>query len=307
MISRCLLLNNITGLHIEPTNICTLKCPGCSRTDLIEQWPQHWKNHSIDIGQLMQFLDVDLAGKFVQLCGNYGDPIYHPNFIELVTALKDRRAQIKIVTNGSYKTAVWWTELNDILDCEDTITFSIDGIPDNFTTYRINADWPSIEQGIKISAASHCKTEWKYIPFSYNQNNVEQAKQLSESLGIDKFLVEPSNRFNEKTAHFKPTDTLINFKYQAQTEWKIGSQLDIDPLCDNGYQHFISADGHYVPCCMLSDYRFYYKNIFGKHKTEYNIANTTLTTILSGPKVVEFYNTLDQQRGCQYFCPKNAG
>jgi len=141
----------------------------------------------------------------------------------------------------------------------------------------------------------------------YNQNNIEQAKQLSESLGIDEFFVDPSNRFNEKTARFKPTDDLINFKYQLQTTWKNSDRLNIDPLCDNGSQHFVSADGHYVPCCMLSDYRFYYKNMFGKHKTEYNIANTTLTTILSAPKVVEFYNTLEQQRGCQYFCPKNPG
>jgi hypothetical protein len=55
---------------------------------------------------------------------------------------------------------------------------------------------------------------------------------------------------------------------------------------------------------MLSDFRFYYKTTFGKNKKEYSIANTTLTDILGQPKVVEFYNTLNEQRGCQYFCPK---
>ena len=298
------MMNNVTGIHIEPTNICTLKCPGCARTDFLEQWPQHWKNHNIDIDQLLQFLDIDLTDKFIKLCGNYGDPIYHPKFIELVTSLKERDSRIQIVTNGSYKTAEWWTKLINCIDHRDTVIFSIDGIPENFTNYRINADWPSIEQGIKISVAGSCKTKWKYIPFLYNQNNIDQAKELSDSLKIDEFFVEPSNRFNEKTAHFKPSDALINFKYQTQTEWKNNVQLTVDPLCKNGYQHFVSADGHYVPCCMLSDYKFYYKNRFGKHKKEYNIANTTLTKILSTPGVIEFYDTLDQQRGCQYFCPK---
>jgi MoaA/NifB/PqqE/SkfB family radical SAM enzyme len=293
----------ITGVHIEPTNICTLKCPGCSRTDLIEQWPQHWKNHYIDVDQLMTFLDVDLTDKPVMLCGNYGDPIYHPNFIELATALKKRKANLDIITNGSYKTAEWWTQLTDILDAKDIVTFSIDGIPENFTTYRINADWPSIEQGIKICVASRCKTQWKYIPFLYNQHNVEQARELGNKLGIDRFFIDPSNRFNDNTKHLKPTEELVDFKQHLQTEWK-NTDHAVDPVCNNGHEHFISADGHYVSCCMLSDFRFYYKTTFGKNKKEYSIANTTLTDILNKPTVVEFYNTLNEQRGCQYFCPK---
>ena len=74
----------ITGFHIEPTNICTLKCEGCARTRFIDQWPQHWHNHSLDIDQLLNFLDVDLSTKTIKLCGNYGDPIYHPDFINFV-------------------------------------------------------------------------------------------------------------------------------------------------------------------------------------------------------------------------------
>lgn len=301
------MLNNITGIHIEPTNICTLKCPGCARTDLLEQWPQHWKNHSIDIDQLLTFLDIDLTDKSIFLCGNYGDPIYHPNFIELVTALKERKANLHIVTNGSYKTVEWWTSLTAVLDDKDIITFSVDGTPENFTIYRINANWLSIEQGMKICATGTCQTQWKYIPFLYNQDSIAQAEELSRLLGIDKFFVDPGNRFNDKTKHLKPTENLVNFKHQLQTEWKNNTQLEVDPSCNNGHEHFISAEGNYASCCMLSDYRFYYKTTFGKDKKEYSIVGTTLTNILTKPKVVEFYDTIDQQRGCQYFCPKNTG
>jgi hypothetical protein len=91
-----------------------------------------------------------------------------------------------------------------------------------------------------------------------------------------------------------------------QTEWK-NTRLDVDPVCNNGHEHFISAEGYYASCCMLSDFRFYYKTTFGKNKKEYSIADTTLTDILGQPKVVEFYNSLNEQRGCQYFCPKNTG
>ena len=118
---------HITGFHIEPTNICTLKCSGCARTRFIDQWPQHWKNHSLDINELLTFIDINLVGMKITLCGNYGDPIYHPNFIELVTRLKARGAVISMVTNGSYKTQEWWEQLVSNLTSNDTITFSVDG------------------------------------------------------------------------------------------------------------------------------------------------------------------------------------
>jgi organic radical activating enzyme len=99
------------GLHIEPTNICTLKCPECSRTKFLDKWSNHWKNHSLDVDQLLNFLDIDLNQVPILLCGNYGDPIYHPDFINFVAKLKQKGAVLQIVTNGSYKKESWWEEL----------------------------------------------------------------------------------------------------------------------------------------------------------------------------------------------------
>ena len=136
--------NAIVGFHIELTNICTLKCAGCARTMFIDQWPQHWRNHSLDIEQLLKFLDCDLQGKILTLCGNYGDPIYHPDFLNIVSKFKQRGAVVDIITNGSYKKQEWWHELGTLLTDQDSVAFSVDGIPDNFTQYRVNANWPSI-------------------------------------------------------------------------------------------------------------------------------------------------------------------
>lgn len=293
------------GLHIEPTNICTLKCPACSRTRFIEQWPQHWRNHNIDIDQLLNFLDVDLTGASILLCGNYGDPIYHPDFINLVDRLKQRGSKIYITTNGSYKKAEWWQELVGLLDSNDIVEFSVDGIPENFTQYRINADWESIELGMRICTNSQCHTIWKFIPFKYNQDDIETAKQLSQELGIKEFKVKLSDRFDEHTQHLIPDSTLLRDRYQSMIEWKSNKATKgVDPLCANGESHYISADGHYSPCCWVADHRFYYKTQFGKDRATYNIANTTLTQLLDQPKVVKFYQELQQQPVCQYNCPK---
>jgi len=300
------MLNNITGFHIEPTNICTLKCSGCARTRFIDRWPQHWKNHSLDIDVLLRFLDIDLNSKRINLCGNYGDPIYHPDFIDFVAKLKKAGSVLTITTNGSYRTQDWWNQLTDYLDDNDTIRFSIDGVPENFTEYRKNADWDSIQLAIKICASSRCKTVWKYIPFHYNQYHIEQAKDLSKDLGMDEFLLDPSDRFDEQTINFLPQSTdLVGSRIEPQVNWKTQNRIaNIDPKCKDGRQHFVAATGHYSPCCFANDHRFYYKTQFGKNKKNYDINKITLTQLLSDPSVIEFYDRLQDHAVCQYSCPK---
>ena len=299
---------NITGFHIEATNICTLKCAGCARTRFIDQWPQHWKNHSLDIDQLLAFLDIDLCGKKICLCGNYGDPIYHPDLINFVQKLKTRGAVLSITTNGSYRKQEWWKELTDQLDTNDHVVFSVDGIPENFTQYRINADWQSIESGMKIVAQATCSSSWKYIPFAFNQTNIDQAKQIAQDLGIKNFYTTPSDRFDEVTQHLMPNSDSLGLSYASQVKWKNSVREPIvDAKCQNGQEHFVSADGFYTPCCYTADHRFYYKNQFGKNKKNYDIREATISEILEKPPVIEFYNNLAQQPVCQYSCPKNAG
>jgi organic radical activating enzyme len=302
------MLESITGFHIEPTNICTLKCPGCARTRFINQWPAQWKNYSLDINALLTFLDIDLTGKHINLCGNYGDPIYHPEFIEFVRQLKQRGAIIEIHTNGSYKSQAWWTELVNVLTEQDTVIFSVDGLPTNFTEYRINADWESILTGIKVVADAVCHSVWKYIVFSFNQHDIDSAESLSKSLGIKEFKTQLSNRFDEHTEHLIPDEKFIDSHYKSQVTWKSGQRdKKVNPGCNDGWSHFITADGHYSPCCWLADHRFYYKTPFGKNKKMYNIKQQTFSELIQQPTTVDFYQNLEQQPGCQYNCPTTTG
>lgn len=300
-------VESITGFHIEPTNLCTLKCPGCARTRFINQWSQHWKNFSLETDALLNFLDIDLANKQITLCGNYGDPIYHPDLIKIVSEFKIRGANIFLYTNGSYQKPEWWEKLCSLLNHSDKIVFSVDGAPDNFTQYRINADWGSIHTAMKIVARSKCNSTWKYIPFAFNQTDIERTQALSQEIGINEFIVDPSDRFDVWTDHLKPTDVnLLGKRYNNQVEWKQSNKSKVNPTCTNGYEHYISAAGFYSPCCFAADHRFYYKNIFGKNKEHYNINDTTLTKILTSSQVIEFYKTLEDKSVCQFNCPNTT-
>ena len=299
------MIQSVDGLHIEPTNICTLKCLGCARTRFLEKWPQHWRNHNLDTDALMRFLDVDLQDKRVLFNGNYGDPIYHPDFIGMVKAFKQRGSWVRIITNGSYKKSEWWEELCTLLDSRDQITFSIDGTPDNFTLYRENADWSSIEEGIRVCVESPAATEWKLIPFRFNQDHIDRARDTSQSLGIDHFTVTPSDRFDERTQHLIPSKDLIAFRKDSQDKFKQGAVITVDPKCSTQREHFITATGHWSPCCYMTDHRFYYKTVFGKDLGDFDITRTTISRILQAPKVVTFFSELPKNpiTACQFNCP----
>ena len=296
----------IKSIHIEATNLCTLKCAGCARTQFINNWPTRWKNHSIDIAALRDFLNIDLTGVEVHLCGTYGDPIYHPKFHLLIAMLKDKSAKIKITTNGSHKNTKWWNTLLDLLDADDVIEFSIDGMPDNFTTYRVNGDWSSIAKGIKCAAASSVTTGWKYIPFKFNEDCIADAESLATELGIDYFYLEKSDRFEDVLAELKPIDILQHDRTPHRASAKLGNSVELDPKCHKGVMHYISADGHYMPCCFIHDHRAYYKTPFGKNKQGYQIANNTIVKTVQGPELLEFVNNVqrDQPMVCQMNCPR---
>lgn len=299
-------VNDIQGFHIELTNMCTLKCPSCPRTKFIKQWPQHWNNCNLDIEELFKFLDINLSKKKINLCGTHGDPIYHPEFLDIVKRLKEKDTVISITTNGSYKTPEWWKALTGLLDENDNITFSVDGIPENFTQYRINADWKSIEEGMKIVAGSVCNSNWKYLVFAFNENNISEARQLCSQLGIKNFELEYSDRFDKDTQHLIPTkESNLGERYSPQQSFRNNMVNPVDPMCmKKKREHFITAEGFYSPCCFIADHRLYYKTIFGKNKKDYNIRNITISQLMKKPEVVDFYNNLQNIPACQFSCPK---
>jgi hypothetical protein len=146
------------------------------------------------------------------------------------------------------------------------------------------------------------------IEMEMTQDDIDSIRAFSQQLGIKEFLIRLSDRFDSTTEHFMPDPLLLRDRYQSMINWKqTKTTLGIDPKCHNGQQHFITAEGYYSPCCWIADHRFYYKSPFGKNKKQYNILNHTLAEILQQPQTVEFYQTLDQQSGCQYNCPKIAG
>jgi len=303
------MLDSLRGIHIELTNMCTLKCPRCSRTKFIDMFPNQWSNKNLNLNNLKNFLDIDLTGIVINLCGNYGDPIYYDKLFDAVDFFKERDAVISIATNGSYQQKEWWEQLSLKLTDQDSIIFAIDGLPETFSQYRINANWESIKQGIEITAASAVKLIWQYIVFSFNENDIEEAKKMSIELGFDEFKLVKTDRFDNDNDWLKPSINLVGDRNSAMVYWKnsLKKELEITPRCKQlNNHHYISADGIYMPCCFAGEHNFYYKSEFYKNRNEYDISTTTLSQLLKSNRIIDFYSKLEDAKlnYCTFNCPK---
>ena len=304
--------------HIEPTSKCILECPLCDRTWFYKKFKKRL-NHEIDINHLINFFKG--YSPHVVMCGNNGDPIYHSKFYLLCKKLKEINCKLQITTNGSGKTKNWWTHLCKILSKTDTITFSIDGLADTNSIYRINSKWNTVIDAIKIVTAHGINTEWKFIPFKHNQHQIESVKKFSKELGIKRFEIEKSDRWwtKESQQKYMPEEKYVNSSYKQQIA--VTSETDqktfIKQKCMtvlNGNPDrdlYIDSEGNFYPCCFMGLYAFRYKSIFTPKNNEFNIKDNTMAQIVQNKKVKSFfestksYETAD--KCCKIYCGINNG
>lgn len=189
--------------HLEPSAVCTLKCPRCPRT---EHPDTPWLNKNMTLSFVKKFFTEDMLRNNVQrvtMCGDVGDPIYCKEYIDICRYIKTINPKIHIftITNGSYKKPEWWTELGSVLNQYDVVNFSIDGY-NNATNnlYRINSNWDSIVDGVTALRQSNQQVHinWAMIVFKFNQDHIENIKQQATKLGMDALQITRSTKFGSK-------------------------------------------------------------------------------------------------------------
>jgi MoaA/NifB/PqqE/SkfB family radical SAM enzyme len=291
-------------MHIETTTRCTLACPACPRTVIADKLGTFPKQDLV-IDDLVTFLDCD-SGKKVNsfyLEGNHGDSIYYPNLIKLIDVFRSTKT-FTIVTNGSYRNETFWHTLASRLTSEDLIIFSIDGLEHNNHLYRKNSDWESIMLGLDIMVASGVQVGWKTLLFNYNYLEVDQIQKFAEARGA-KFISETTARFGNDS--LRPPEQFIELNKDYQSAIK--QNININPQCNNHEKEYISADGHYWPCCWVSSAFTMYKSQLWKDRQNWTIKGNNLDIMRERldswvDKIVS--NTDDADIACKMHCkPEN--
>lgn len=191
-------MSKLKQIHLELTRRCPIECPKCPRT---KEKGTYNANTDIDLSLLKRSLE----GQYLDLIicsGNLGDPIYHPNLFEILEFLKSKCDVIKLHTNGSGKKESWWKEYYNVIRKTDITVFGLDGLEDTNQLYRKNQNWYQVFDAMKIGKKQNKQIIWQWIPFSFNEDQINEAKILARRNGIN-FLLLKSHRWEEND-HLKP-------------------------------------------------------------------------------------------------------
>jgi MoaA/NifB/PqqE/SkfB family radical SAM enzyme len=275
--------------HFEVSGKCTLRCPRCPRNDTA---PVPWINQELTLDFFKRNLTPELLKhtvKRITMCGDVGDPIYASEYIEIIEYIKQHNPKIHVftITNGSYRKEAWWREFARVSNEYDTVNFSVDGYDDaSNNLYRIGSNWSSIMSGMRIMCQeSTAFVHWATIVFSFNQDHLDEIKQLATEAGCDglqltystKFgskygqayggaqdPLEPRDEFISKTHRYERHFTNLSGREQLNTDYLETNQQQFEivkkqhnkfvtPMCAIGNRGlYVSADGVLHPCSWVS-------------------------------------------------------
>jgi Fe-coproporphyrin III synthase len=177
-------------LYIEATTGCNLQCKTCIRN----VWSDPIASMEKETFQaILNGMDA-LPNLNRVIFTSFGEPLTHPNIMEMIAAVRKRKVEVTLGTNGLLLTPDISREL--IRLGVDRVMVSIDGgRPETYNDIR-GAMLAEIVENIK--KLNELKVEMhelfpsigvEFVVMKSNASELEDVARLSESLGVSKLLV----------------------------------------------------------------------------------------------------------------------
>ena len=258
-------------IHLEITTRCQASCPMCSRNYHGGLDNPNLKLADWTFDDFQNIFNQDLIDQLsgVYFCGNFGDPIINKDLQQMCSYLtgKKKSMSVRIHTNGSARTIDWWKKLPSCLPEDHVVVFGIDGLADTHSLYRVGTDFDQILKNAKAFIDAGGIAEWVFIKFKHNQHQVDEAKQLADSIGFQRFSVKNSSRFlTEDRFPVLKSDGTVDYYLEPPAENKIVfvtkdlvnnvdkwlEDVSIDCYVLKNKELYIDAHRTLWPCCFLA-------------------------------------------------------
>jgi len=186
--------DNLNAVHLELSSRCNAACPGCPR--FLRNSPNvdpDLTQRDISLSDFKSWFSPEILKKIRSwhICGTHGDPITCKDLIEIVSYICEYSdGSIQIHTNGGARNENFFSKLGKVL-YDNTIpgrvrgvVFSVDGLEDTNHLYRRQVKWDKLIKNMKAYVATGGMAGWHFLRFAHNYHQIEEAKQLAESLGV---------------------------------------------------------------------------------------------------------------------------
>lgn len=192
---------NTDWINMDISNKCALACPKCDRA---------FNPEAIENKVEITVKDFEKIAKFfnrVDFCGQLSDPIYHSDLPGILNACVKHNTSANIHTAAHGRTDEWWDNIFNISKKINGCRwlFAIDGLPEESHKYRINQNGVKAFERLKqaVDSLGSSRVTWRYIIFRYNEDHIEEAKELANKYNIQIEFVK-SNRWTNEFDPYLP-------------------------------------------------------------------------------------------------------
>lgn len=178
-----------TLLEFALTTHCQAKCRSCARTDLETGEKVEWlKLQHFPLDTYLNILKSTQQNiTQVKFCGEFGDPLMHPQIMQFVieTFKFNRHMEIDINTNGGLRKPAFYRELAANFPPSIYVNFGIDGTDhDTNWKYREGVDFERAMENMRTYTKWGGAGAWHFIIFDWNWHQIPEAAKIAKEIGI---------------------------------------------------------------------------------------------------------------------------
>ena len=173
-------------LNIDLSHRCPLECLRCGRQRSFTSKGLKVPGRDLTISEFNKILDWFPR---ISFCGQYSDPIHHPQINELLKITKERGTKVEVHLASSLKPMKHYIEAFKANPKANWI-FGIDGIPEESHKYRVNQDGRKL-YNIMLESKKYLYTKplWQFIIFSFNEHSIDECMKMAKDVDVDFILV----------------------------------------------------------------------------------------------------------------------
>jgi MoaA/NifB/PqqE/SkfB family radical SAM enzyme len=284
--------DEIKSIHLEVTQNCQASCPMCDRNMNGKGINPHINLDELSLEDCKKIFLPEFIAQLdnMYMCGNLGDPIVARDTLEIFEYFREHNPNmwLSMNTNAGAKNEEWWKRLAKTFGKMGTVIFSVDGLRDTNHLYRQGVVWDNVERSMKAFIAAGGRARWDFLIFEHNQHQVEEAEELANAWGCEKFIKKKTGRFITQDSKKKESHQAVDKKGNATTELKkpdekyVNTALSKQEVIVNKYGSmdayydaapivckvkkdnslFITAEGLAMPCCWTAGrmYKWWHKD-----------------------------------------------
>jgi hypothetical protein len=282
---------------------------GCSRFKDFYHPHKHFQNGlHLDPEVLFKGLQETPDLHFILFCGNYGDPIFHPELHSIIQRIRLEYPNLRVLmhTNAAAHSMNYWQKLASLFSQNNSyVKFSIDGLKKGHELFRRGTQWEKAIENAQSFIDAGGNAIWQMIEFDHNRHEAQACKDLAEEMGFKKFQLRRNNypgldqhiqtapnasSISNQGAEKSTSAELVSW-HQSHLAQSQTTRIDCKAKSRNNL--YLDVHGHVWPCCWVGGLPYRPEDSLREHFKQAFVAENTLddlslekhplSKILSGP------------------------